>query len=366
MTLHNYWWLLIWAFLFGGISFAFIPKQEEYVLSRRVVRWDWLSAAALAVPYVIWAGWRTNTYGDTGVYRNTFLSMPTGLGGLWSYVSTRRTGYGFVFFEYLFKTLISRSDIAFFTVLAAVQMLLLVSVFRKYSRNYWLSLFFFVASTDYLSWMHNGIRQFLAVTIIFACLPLLIEKKYFLMCIAVFFATWIHTSAIIFLPFIFIINGRALNMRTSMYILALIVAIFFMDRVSDFIVKSMENTEYEGDIEIFLQDDGTNIMRVLFYSVPAFMSWFFRPYIDRANDPLINICANLSVVSAGLYVFSFFTSGILVGALPIYFSLANYILIPWFITEVFDSVSAFLIELGFVGVYSFFFYYQVGVTWRLM
>ena len=78
------------------------------------------------------------------------------------------------------------------------------------------------------------------------------------------------------------------------------------------------------------------------------------------------ICANLSVVSAGLYVFSFFTSGILVGALPIYFSLANYILIPWFITEVFDSVSAFLIELGFVGVYSFFFYYQVGVTWRLM
>ena len=167
MTLHNYWWLLIWAFLFGGISFAFIPKQEEYVLSRRVVRWDWLSAAALAVPYVIWAGWRTNTYGDTGVYRNTFLSMPTGLGGLWSYVSTRRTGYGFVFFEYLFKTLISRSDIAFFTVLAAVQMLLLVSVFRKYSRNYWLSLFFFVASTDYLSWMHNGIRQFLAVTIIF-------------------------------------------------------------------------------------------------------------------------------------------------------------------------------------------------------
>ena len=115
----------------------------------------------------------------------------------------------------------------------------------------------------------------------------------------------------------------------------------------------------------FVSDDGTNIIRVLFYSVPAIMAWLFRPYIDRADDPLINVCANLSIVAAGFYVLSFFTSGILIGRLPIYFSLANYILIPWFITEVFDSASAVLLDTGFVGVYTLFFFVQCR-TWALI
>ena len=75
---------------------------------------------------------------------------------------------------------------------------------------------------------------------------------------------------------------------------------------------------------------------------------------------------NLSVISAGIYFFSFFTSGILVGALPIYFSLANYILIPWLISEVLHSDSVPIVSAGFVAVYTFFFYYQVGVTWHIL
>ena len=47
MALHNYWWLLIWLFLFGGISLAFIPRQEEYVLGERCVRWSWFAAIIL-------------------------------------------------------------------------------------------------------------------------------------------------------------------------------------------------------------------------------------------------------------------------------------------------------------------------------
>ena len=128
----------------------------------------------------------------------------------------------------------------------------------------------------------------------------------------------------------------------------------------------MEDTVYDGDIEIFLNDDGTNIIRVLFYSVPAIASWAFRDRIDQVDDPIINICANLSVITAGVYVFSHFTSGILVGALPIYFSLANYILIPWLVRELFTNESVVFIKGVIMAVYSYFFYYQVGVTWKLL
>ena len=145
-----------------------------------------------------------------------------------------------------------------------------------------------------------------------------------------------------------------------------ILAVVLVDRVTGFLERAMVDTAYEGDIVYLKHNDGTNIMRVLFYSVPAIMSLVFRPYLERADDPLINVCANLSVVTAGFYVFSFFTSGILMGSIQIYFSLANYILIPWMIYEVFDPGSGLIIETIFVAVYSFFFYYQCGPTWHIL
>ncbi len=366
MALTNYWWLLIWLFLFGGLTFIISPRQEEIVLGQKCVRWNWLYAAILASPYVIWAAWRPNSFGDTGQYRTTFFNMPTGLGQFGSYLAARPEGKLFVSFEYFLKSFVSQSDIFFFFVIAFIQILCIVFIYRKYSKSYWLSMFLFIASTDYLTWIFNGMRQFLSVTLIFACLPLLAKRKYMLMTAIVLLASQIHAASLVVLPIIFIVNGRVWNLRTFGFIMLIIAAILMVDRISGFITKAMEDTAYEGDIEIYLNDDGTNIMRVLFYSVPALMTLVFRQYIDAANDPFINMCANLSIVAAGFYVFSYYTSGILVGAVPIYFSLANYILIPWMISEVFEPASAVFVETIFVGVYSFFFYYQCGPTWGLL
>ena len=366
MALHNYWWLLIWIFLFGGISLSFIPLREEIVLGERCARWSWLSAILLSLPYVMWAGWRSY-FGDTELYRRTFRSVPVGLSQVLPFTLSSSKDRAYALFEVLFKTLVSRSDIVFFLVIAAIQMFCLLHIYRKYSRNYWLSMFLFVASTDYLSWMHNGMRQFIAVVLIFVFIPLIVRKKYISMILVVLIASQFHLSALIFLPFIFIVNGRAWNIRTLLFIVGVVAAIFFLDRVTGFITSALEDTAYEDNLIFFDSgtDDGTNIFRVLFYSVPAFMAWIYRPYIDRADDPMINVCANLSVVAACFYVFSYFTSGIIVGRLPIYFSLANYILIPWLIDEVFDSESALLIDVGFVGVYSAFFFVQ-GKAWGIL
>ena len=366
MELKSYWWLLIWLFLFGGFSLIFVPQKRELVFGKYVIRWRWLSAIALAAPYVIWAAWRSDRFGDTGVYRGTFKKMPVGLDRMADYVASRPKGKGFVVLEYLFKTFISNSDIVFFFCVALIQLFFIVRIYRKYSCDYWLSIFFFIASTDYLSWMHNGIRQFIAVTLIFTCLPLIQKKRYVSMFAVVLIVSLIHSSALVYLPFIFVINGRAWNKRTLMYIFAIVIAVIFVERLSGFIIQAMEDTVYEGDISIFLKDDGTNIFRVLFYAVPTLMSWIYRRYIDRANNPMINMCVNLSIISTGVYVLSYFTSGILIGAIPIYFSLSNYILIPWLIDEVFDKETANLVTIVFVAVYCFFFYYQCGPTWKLL
>ncbi len=366
MTLTNFWWIIIWPVLIGSLSYFINARRPEVVLGKIEYRWNWFSVSILTAPFVIWTGYRGNQFGDTALYRSVFINMPTGLSNLISFVETRPRGKGFAVFEYLIKTFITHSDIGFFLILALIQLFCIVRVFRKYSCDFWLSFFLFVASTDYVLWTFNGIRQFLAATLIFTCIPLIEKRKYLLMCVVVLAVAVIHSTALVFIPFIFIVNGKAWNTKTLLFIGGIILAVLYVERVSGFIVQAMEDTVYEGDIDIYLADDGTNVLRALFYAVPTIMSFVYKSYIDHANSRLINICTNLSIVSTGIYVFSIFTSGVLIGAVPIYFSLANYILIPWLIEEVFEPKSALCVKGIFIAVYTAFFYYQCGPTWGFL
>lgn len=366
MTLHNYWWLIIWPLLFGGASAVLIPKCEEYVLGKKETRWHWIPALILVLPFVIWAAWRINSIGDTALYRYQFLSAPASLSRIIAYAGAQSKDKGFAVFIVLFKALISSSDIMFFFVVAALQMMCLVVMYRKYSPNFWLSIFMFVASTDYVSWFMNGMRQFISAAVILICLPLIIKKRYLLVSVIVLLLSTIHLSTLIFLPFVFIINGKAWNIRTVLFIFTVILSAFFIDRITGWITNAIADTAYYGNIQYFLNDDGANILRVMFYSIPAILSLVFKRYIDAADDPMISICVNLSIITAGFYVFSYFTSGILIGRLPIFFSLANYVLIPWLIKEVFKKKTALITTGVFIVTYIVFFYFQMHVAWHLI
>ena len=364
MDWSNYWLELIWLFLFGIVSALLIPKREETVLGRTETRWHWLPALVLVIPFILWAGLRgPGEGGDTSAYINMFNQAPSTLSAIPSFVINQPKDKGYALLEALFKTLISNDYTVFFLFIASVQILCLLVTYRRYSTNLWLSMFFFVASTDYLGWLHNGTRQFLAAALIFAFLPLLLEKKYLAMILVVLLAYFQHATAIIFLPVIFIANGRAWNWKTILFLGAVMASIVFLDAFTNLITTTMEDTAYSGEVVDFLNDDGANIFRVLFYSVPTAMSLVFRRRIEEANDPLINMCVNFAIVSTGIYIVSYFTSGMMVGRLPVYFSLANYILIPWMIREFFKRESAILVTGILIAAYSFFFYYQVFVTW---
>ena len=362
MRLENYWWLLIWPLLFGFLSLLVNMQQKEVVDGQVCVRWRRLPAYILAFPFIAWAGWRTQ-FGDTEMYRQTFRNLPVGLDQIMPYLREVEKGKAFRFIQLVFKSLISQSDIAFFTLIALIQVVIIVQIYRKYSCDFWFSFFLFIASTDYLAWVFNGIRQFLAAVLVFLCLPLIAKKRYLLAVVIVLVAAQFHITALLALPFIFVVNGRAWNLKTLLFIAAIIVSCIFVDNVTGFITQALEETAYRGDIVILKINDGTNILRVLLYSVPAMMSLVFRRYLDRRNNAFINVCANMAIVTAGFYVFSYFTSGMLMGRLPIYFSLSNYILIPWILNEVFEQRSKTMIKVIVTLVYIVFFYYQCGPVW---
>ena len=273
MTLTNYWWLLIWIFI-GGVLALFIPKQQELVNGRKVERWTMPTALILIAPYIVWAGFRSNAFGDTGSYQKAFRECASSFGEIGNYLSSVTKDKGFYLLMALEKSIFGDSCRLFFVLLAAFQLLIIVWMFRKYSEDYWFSIFLFIASTDYISWTFNGIRQFTAVVIAYAATPFILKKKYIPSILIILLASTMHQSVLLMIPIIFIIQGKAWNKKTVLCILACLAALLFVDQFTDIMDSMLAETQYRNVVSDYKSwnDDGTNPLRVLVYSIPMILS----------------------------------------------------------------------------------------------
>ena len=218
------------------------------------------------------------------------------------------------------------------------------------------------ASTDYISWMFNGMRQFLAVTITFIGIKFILDKKYVKAIILILIASLMHQSALLMIPFIFIVQGKAWNKKTLLFILAVIAVVASVGQFTNVLDSMLAETQYKNVVSDWQSwnDNGTNALRVLVYAVPSVLSLIGLRFIRNEDDKVINLCTNMSIVSVGFYIVSMFTSGIFIGRLPIYFSLYSYILLPWEIDHMFTKRSARLIYVVMVVGYLGFYLYSVN------
>ncbi len=366
MKLTNYWWLLIWLFV-GGILLGSMPKRQERLDGRTVARWGYLPALLLVLPYMIWTGYRVG-FGDTEVYRKAYLDLSVDFAQGVALMFSKTKDPGFNLLSMALKFFIGNRDELFFLVIAAFQMVSIALVYRRFSRDYWLCIFLFVVSTDYMSWMHNGMRQFIAVCMIFACFGWLLKKKYLRLILVILAAAQIHGSALLMIPIIFIVQGKAWNIKTIAMLAATVVGILFLDQFTPILNDILQDTQYDDIMtnEIWSTDNGTNIIRVLVYSAPALLSLAGRKYVQAANRPIINICVNCAIMTMALYAVAAVTSGIYIGRLPIYTTLQGYMAVPWLIDHMFDERSAKLVKYLMCGAFLAFFYYQMRITWNLL
>ena len=330
------------------------------------VRYGNIAVFLLILPMIYLAATRRRLqFGDTSAYTNWFLEFPNSISGLTDYLTPGTKDKGFTVFSVLIKTFIGNNVEIYFAIIALVCIVCVAKTYQNYSCNFIMSMFLFVASGEYLQWTFNGIRQFIPVAICFACTGLLVKKKYLpLICIIIVVST-IHATALLMIPIIFIVQGEPWNAKTLGFGVVVIMAIAYLDRFTNLITSFMENTQYSNEVGQFLSTEGTNILRVFVFAIPPILALLFRRYINHANSPIINLSVNMSIISLGIYIVSAFTSGIFIGRLPIYFSLYNYILIPWIIENCFEKRSAKLVYLFLIIAYLFFYYYQVTITWGL-
>lgn len=366
MTLTNYWWILIWLFI-GGALFNYAPKRQEMLNGKIVERWEPLYAILMVLPYVIWAGFR-EYFGDTYLYRKMYLETNPDFSHLFVPFLDGSKDPGFTSFTIIMKGLFGTRDELYFLTIAVLQMTCIATVFRKYSSDYWACIFLFVVSTDYLSWMQNGMRQFVAVAIIVAGFPCIVKKEYLKSVLLIWLASLFHGSALLMIPIVFVVQGEAWNRKTVLMLTVTVVVVAFIDQFTPILSDMLQDTQYNDMMtnEIWTTDDGTNILRVAVYSAPALLSLFGLKHIRAANDSIMNICVNCSIVTMALYLVSSVTSGIYIGRMPIYTTLQGYMALPWMIDQIFEKKSAQLVRCVMYGAYLAFFYFQMHFTWGLI
>lgn len=360
-------WYLFVLILAVGL-FANITGQIYTVNSygQREQRYGWLPVLMILVPLIYLAGTRGNMgFGDTSAYRMGFHDLPSSLSGLSGYFTEDSKDKGFTVFSVIIKSFIGNRDVLYFSIIAAICLVCVFCIYKKYSCNFIVTVFLFVASGDYIQWTYNGIRQFLAVSLIFVSTGFLVEKKYVSVIAIILFASTIHASALIMLPIVFIVQGKTFNKRTILFLFAMLMAIAFIDQFTDIITNVMENTQYSGEVDQFLSTEGTSIQRAIVYSIPALVTLLFRKRIEIADNQLINMVSNMSIATLGFMFLSVFSSGLFLGRLAIFTSLYNYILLPWEIENIFTKNSARLIYAIMIICYLIFYYYQVVITWGL-
>lgn len=348
------------------------PKRvtvKERINGKTVTRYNWLFALAAMVPLVYLAAKRDIYFGDTFNYREGFKAVPSSFSEIGKYMSGIKKDRGFFFCTALIRCLIGFRPTVYLGMIAVFQGFLFTKTIRRYSTQLLISFFIFYASTDYLSYMHNGIRQFIAVCIIFGASRFIFEKKYLPALLAVLVASRFHGSALLMIPVIFIVQGEPWNKRTVLLLMLSLVAIIYVNQFTSLLDSMLEETQYTNVVSDWVawNDDGTNPIRVAVYCVPAALSLIGIKYIREENDPVINVCTNMSVVSAGLYLISMVTSGIFMGRLPIYVCLySNCILLPWEIDHIFNRNSARFIKVMMFMCYLAFYYYQIHRAWSIL
>ena len=364
--MSEYILILIWFLFVVFITQLKEVQRVETVNNKSVKRYKPWFAFLVFLPIIIMAGNR-GWFVDTGTYIRSFRNMPSSLVDIPSYIRGVKKDQGFYGCSAVLKTFIGNDYVVYLTIIALIQGCAIIKVFRKYSIDYALSVFLFVVSTDYISWMYNGIRQFTAVTIIFAATPLMLKKKYLSVLAIIWIASTMHQSALIMIPLVLIAQGKAWNKKTLAFIVGALLAITFIGQFTNILDSALSDTQYVNVVSDYTswEDDGTNPLRVLIYSIPAILSFFGRRDIRRLGDPIINFCTNMSIISMGLYIISMFTSGIFMGRLPIYISLYGYILLPWEMKNLFTQQSKRIVYIGLVGFYLLFYYFQMHMIWGL-
>ena len=244
-----YWFMLGWVILFGILSQV---TAKRVCVGQNLDGDMYESRANLFMAFVtfaviiFFAGARSFS-GDTSAYIKMFNDYPLFQNAHDVIFDNSAREPGFRLFSILIKTFISDNDTVWLSIIAIISGICVMIPLYKYSCNFGVSAFLFMASCQF-TWMFNGMRQFLVATIIFSCTDLILKNKPLLYILIVCVLATIHKSAFILIPMYFIAQGEPWNKRTLLFIGCIVLAMLFTSKFTNLLTDVVEQTDYATSV----------------------------------------------------------------------------------------------------------------------
>ncbi len=353
------WVILMRVLCSGDMKYTTLPSgARAYKVSSTV--------ACITIAYIIfWVGMRSGV-ADTSAYIETFEGNHANLADIFAILESNSKGYGWTALLVLFKNCISTDYHAWLMALALFMGLSVAHCYQKYSEAFFFCMLIFILNGNQ-SWMMNGMRQFFCVCALMLALPWLIKGKTWYYLTLLIILSSIHFTVLLMVPLYFILRWEPWSKLIWLSVAAIVCACYLADWVAVFAEDSLQSTSYAGST-VFNPDeadDGVHPLRVLVAAVPACLAWVKRKAISAEQNTLLNICINASLFTAMLYLFGVFTSGILMGRLPIYCEVFATLGLPAIIQRFSKPQHRRLLYTTCVVFYSLFYYATLGSSYYI-
>lgn len=348
------------SLIIGSIS-SIAPRNVKVVNlpEKRAYLWQ----ALLFFGFVILLIGLRSGIADTSSYIQSFRIVPNSIFHI--NLKSVLKDQGFYIVQVIFKHFLSEDYHIWLLFISIISGISVMVPLYKYSPAFGLSIFMFIASANF-TYMLNGIRQFIAVSILFYFSYLIINRKTFFYIIIAIIMSTIHGSALLLIPAYFYAILTPWSKKVYITIIIIFFISLFLINNPTILAKLLGFTQYDSYLNnIVSSGKGSNILRVFIAMIPPLLAFINREKIKKLASPIINISINMSIMNLIIMIISTYTSGLIIGRLSIYFDLYNLLLLPWLLTKVFHKSNKALLVTFFFLFYIAFFYYQVDKTFKL-
>lgn len=356
-----YWSMILWVPLIYVVYSTFNKDKvdlrdatiEEIIQNRIPIAY----AIIIFGYFIFWVSIRKYV-ADTSQYISSFNNISADFSEAWGKINwSGSKGPLFEAIEVVFKCYISDDVTWFLTFIAIVSGVAVMLTLKKYSVDFFYSSFLFMTLLTF-SWMMNGMRQFICVSLLFLCCDWIKDGKWIKFFIMVFILSYIHKTCLMMIPVYFIARAVPWKEKTIIFVIGIVFIAIFAEPFFKGVDYALSGTAYAGQTKQFAEDDGVNPLRPLFFAIPPLLAFIKRKELESFYDsyPILPICINMSIITVGLYFVGIFTSGILIGRLPIYCEIYDLILVPFLLRISYRKKESFLRPVFTVLVLLFFYF----------
>lgn len=201
-----------------------------------------------------------------------------------------------------------------------ILLLIFITIYRECNK-YELGIYLFITLGHFYT-SFNVIRQYIAIAITFYAVKYIFERKFYKYLIAVLLASSFHITAIIMIPFYFIVQ---IKMDTKKFICGIIIGIVGLnafEKMLSILIDLFPKYEHYNDSVFFTYGSTTGL---IIYGVIFIVMYIYRNKLIKAD---IKNSVYINFIFISLLVSILTTKGVLFERIAGFFNIYAVILIP--------------------------------------